>query len=549
MVHFVQFILSFLPPLALWYRPDSITWLSYTSPEPCHLTSSPNSTKSIAIVGAGSAGLGVLKAILDLPLDIRSGWEVVLYERRRDVGGLWLPDPPGYTPNPPELPETPWYPLLRTNTPHPTMTYPHFPFAGGTTLFPPADAVQTYHADFAVHNDLTPYVRLNHTVVSAQWYGDDAQGNWYVEVQADGGGSDEVTLRRAFDHLIVASGHNSYPYIPAWNGTEDWLAGISPGVACREILHSIYYRRPERYANRGVLIVGSGASAFDIAVQVSPLAQVVYQSVKEGKKHASGAAVVQKPAISHFTRDSVVFVDGTAVTDVDAVILGTGYELRIPFLSAPHSSVLLADADTRANSTTAGILTSNLRYLFPLHRQIFSLASNLPPTALGFIGLPSLASSCPLYLAQGIFVAHTLANSSLLPTREDMVRELVAREERLRARGYDPYRVGHKLLASENETEDYQDELIAYLKHRGALPENGKPYVDSWRRMEWGYAVFLYRGWRRIQALDDEQRWLNGVETEEQWVDMMDRIVNWERKWEEGHSAESIPIDFYVETY
>ncbi|KAF9815099.1 hypothetical protein IEO21_04796 [Rhodonia placenta] len=138
-----ELVLSLLP-LSVWERPEVL-------PESLiYSTSQRNATKSIAIVGAGSAGLAALKAILDLPPETRAGWEVVLYERRRAVGGVWLGDPPGYEPHPPEVPETPLYPLLKTNTPHPTMTYPHFPFAEGTTLFPRWDAVERYHADFAL---------------------------------------------------------------------------------------------------------------------------------------------------------------------------------------------------------------------------------------------------------------------------------------------------------------------------------------------------------------------------------------------------------------
>lgn len=51
--------------------------------------SNARSSKSIAIVGAGSAGLAILKTLLDLPYEIRQGWNIVLYEQRRQVGGVW----------------------------------------------------------------------------------------------------------------------------------------------------------------------------------------------------------------------------------------------------------------------------------------------------------------------------------------------------------------------------------------------------------------------------------------------------------------------------
>jgi heterodisulfide reductase subunit A-like polyferredoxin len=45
--------------------------------------------KSILIIGGGSAGLSVLKTLLDLPKEIRGNWEISLYEQRHDIGGIW----------------------------------------------------------------------------------------------------------------------------------------------------------------------------------------------------------------------------------------------------------------------------------------------------------------------------------------------------------------------------------------------------------------------------------------------------------------------------
>ena len=48
--------------------------------------------KSVAIVGAGSAGLAALKTILDLTEETIANWDIVLYEKRWDVGGVWYCD-------------------------------------------------------------------------------------------------------------------------------------------------------------------------------------------------------------------------------------------------------------------------------------------------------------------------------------------------------------------------------------------------------------------------------------------------------------------------
>jgi hypothetical protein len=111
----------------------------FESPKHGHTYRAP---KRIAIVGGGTSGLSTLKTLLvDIPENLRRGWEVELFEQREDVGGVWyvashsqcvlwlnncvlffrLPDP--IPPRPPALPETPLYPLVKTNTPHPISTY------------------------------------------------------------------------------------------------------------------------------------------------------------------------------------------------------------------------------------------------------------------------------------------------------------------------------------------------------------------------------------------------------------------------------------------
>lgn len=45
-------------------------------------------TKRIAVVGTGAGGLAVLKALVQLPEDLRAGWDVVAFERRDGIGGV-----------------------------------------------------------------------------------------------------------------------------------------------------------------------------------------------------------------------------------------------------------------------------------------------------------------------------------------------------------------------------------------------------------------------------------------------------------------------------
>ena len=111
-------------------------------------------------------------------------------------------------------------------------------------------------------------------------------------------------------------------------------------------------------------------------------------------------SVIRKPVISHFTRDSIVFVDKTEI-DVDSVILATGYQTRKPFLEAGH--ILIIDP-TATNHTETQVLVTNTHYIFPLYRHIFSLSSMYPTTALAFVGLQDgqFVSICASGLAQSI---------------------------------------------------------------------------------------------------------------------------------------------------
>ncbi|GJE98093.1 NAD(P)/FAD-dependent oxidoreductase [Phanerochaete sordida] len=535
MVQIAQAVLSLLSFTAQWsQRPLQAT--DTTSVEVASPEARPNITKSIAIVGAGSGGLAILKGLLDLPQDVRSTWEIVLYEQRRDVGGVWYADP--QPPQPPTLPETPLYPLLHTNTPHPTMTYPGFTFPPGTPLFPSHEYVWQYHVDYAEHFNLTRHINVNHTVLAAGWKGSSARGKWIVDVTRTD--RPEEVQQRSFDHLIVANGHNHYPRIPHWAGEDDWLGNTPLGKPKREILHSIFYREPEGYINRTVVIVGGGASGRDAALQVGAVTKT-YQSLREGSVPPDGAQVIVKPPISHFTIDAVVFEDGSSLSDVDSVILATGYEFLVPFLSRiPKDSgittpALVTSPATTANSTSAAALTTNLRYIFPLYEHIFSLSPAFPPTALAFVGLPVLIANCPSDRAQALFISHAIADPSVLPPRGEMLDGLVAREANVRARGYDPYYVGHKMVGGDDEAQAYQNALVRFLKRAGRLPDDGREYVEPWRVMARKESRLLARAWSRVEEHGDQARWLDGITTEEQWASVMWRLVDWQAEWEKEH--------------
>ncbi|KAM0748925.1 FAD/NAD(P)-binding domain-containing protein, partial [Meredithblackwellia eburnea MCA 4105] len=489
--------------------------------------------KRIAIVGAGSAGLGALAALQTLPEDLRSSWTIDLFEERRGLGGIWLPDES--PPPPPTLPETPLYPLLRTNTPHPTMTYPGFPFAPNTPLYPTHDFVQKYHEDFANRFNLTSAIKLNHSILAATYQ---ARSKWTLSIRGN-----EGSLKNAsYDHLIVASGHNHYPYIPEWDGAEEWERGAED----REIVHSIYYREPERYAGRTVIVVGFSASGSDMAIQVTPVARKLYHSYTNasdplGRLREPIPGTIQKPRISHFDSNGIIFTDGSRLgtSGPTTILLGTGYQLVVPFLQP------LVEVSQLSHRRSLH-LSTNRRYIRALHRVIFAIDQNLPLDALAFVGLPVWIANAPSDFAQGLFLAHALAAPhKVLPTsKEEALRELEKSEDDVREHGNDPYWIGHR-FATEGSAQDYQDDLVAHVQRRSPYPlpsrfaNSSKPYVEKWRRAGRNETFLMRRGWLRAEESGLDKEFIQGAVTEQDWVEAMERITRWQKEYEENEGCDS----------
>ncbi|KAI9458200.1 hypothetical protein BJY52DRAFT_1270325 [Lactarius psammicola] len=107
-----------------------------------------------------------------------------------------------------------------------------------------------------------------------------------------------------------------------------------------------------------------------------------------------------------------VFEDGMSLPLFGAVLLATGYKLRIPFLSSIHNTSLSTPLpDPEACDT----VTNNGRYLHPLFRHIFSLAPTHALRALAFICLPIFVENGISDFPQALLVVHVLDDPAILP--------------------------------------------------------------------------------------------------------------------------------------
>ncbi|MFF4341449.1 flavin-containing monooxygenase [Kitasatospora sp. NPDC001540] len=186
----------------------------------------------VAVIGAGAAGLAAAKALLDQGLD------VTVLERGTRVGGLWAGDdgPAG----------SPAYDSLHLNTSKGRTQFADFPMPAQWPDYPSAARVARYLADYADHFGVTERVRFG-TEVETVARGADG---WRVDGER-------------YDAVVVANGHNREP---------KWPAPGYPGRFDGTQLHAHDHRGAEAYAGRRVLVVGTGNSAMDVAVDASHVA-------------------------------------------------------------------------------------------------------------------------------------------------------------------------------------------------------------------------------------------------------------------------------------
>jgi hypothetical protein len=101
-------------------------------------------------------------------------------------------------------------------------------------------------------------------------------------------------------------------------------------------MHSKYYRSPNSYRNKKVLIIGNSASGHDLSTELISHAQLpVYQSIRS-KSRWDGVSpplgIQWRPMISDFLPTGrIKFTDGTFLDDIDTVIYCTGYKHSFPF--------------------------------------------------------------------------------------------------------------------------------------------------------------------------------------------------------------------------
>ena len=280
-------------------------------------------TKRVAIIGAGPSGMAQLRAFESAARGGAEIPELVCFEKQADWGGQW-----NYTwrtglDEHGEPVHSSMYRNLWSNGPKEALEFADYTFdehfGHPISSYPPREVLWDYIAGRLEQSDVRRFIRFE-TVVRLVAFDEDTQR---FTVTSEHLPSGETTVEE-FDHVVVASGHFSFPNMPEVAGIETF-----PGF----VTHAHDFRGAEGLKDRDVLVIGSSYSAEDIGSQAHKMGArsvtASYRSAPMGYDWPKGFE--ERPGIEVIDGDRVFFADGSSKR-FDAIIFCTGYLHKYPFL-------------------------------------------------------------------------------------------------------------------------------------------------------------------------------------------------------------------------
>jgi putative flavoprotein involved in K+ transport len=158
----------------------------------------------------------------------RHGVEPLLVDRRGRVGDSWRQH----------------YDRLHLHTVRWLSNLPRLPIPRSEGKWVSRDGVAHYLEAYARHHRLNVALETEVTRL-------DRQGPAWIAATSDG------PIRA--ETVVVATGYNRFPLLPDWPGREGFTG---------QLIHSSAYRNPEPYRGKDLLVVGTGNSGAEIAVDL-----------------------------------------------------------------------------------------------------------------------------------------------------------------------------------------------------------------------------------------------------------------------------------------
>ena len=291
---------------------------------------------------------------------------------------------------------SPIYDRLESNIPRQLMGFSDLDWPRDCQLFPRHETVLEYLEHYAW--DILDLIELRTKVLDVTSTKDD---KWLVTTQQQHSskGHSTAPLESTFDAVVIANGHFSVPNVPKVTGIETWERNY-PG----SILHSKFYRQPDSYVDKRVVVIGNSASGIDIASQVATkcrLPLIQSQRSESFLQPDQSPTKVEKPEITEFIPEGrkIRFADGSIEDDVDAILYCTGYFYSFPFLKHLDPPVI-----------SSGDYVQNL-YQHTFYR---------PQPTLSFVALNQKIIPFPVAEAQSAVIARVLSGRLSLPSDKEM---------------------------------------------------------------------------------------------------------------------------------
>lgn len=222
-------------------------------------------------------------------------------------------------------------------------------------------------------------------------------------------------------------------------------------------------------------------SSTDIAKDISPCANNIYQSTRQGLSDMPASAlpsnatrVSEVAAIAIEPRleagpDGALFTihlaHGASISGIDKIIICTGYQFALPFL--PQYS------DSQATPETAGdhILTTDGGQVHNLHQDIFYI----PDPTLAFVGIPLFNTTFTLFEFQAMAIAAFYSGIVGLAPEAVLRREY---QDRVKTKG-----LGRYLHSLKEDEESYVSSLMGWVNggrsRHGMAPLEG--HTATWK--------------------------------------------------------------------
>ena len=345
--------------------------------------------KRVCVIGAGPSGLAQLRAFQSAAAEGAEIPEVVCYEKQPDWGGLWR-----YT----------WrtgvdehanpchgsmYRYLWSNGPKEGLEFADYGFdehfGRPIASYPPRAVLFDYIEGRVRKAGVRGWIRFDTVVRDVRTLEDGR-----FEVTARDCVADRET-REAFDHVVVATGHFSFPNVPEYPGFDTFRG---------RILHAHDFRDAREFEGRDILILGTSYSAEDIGSQCWKYGcrsvTVAHRTAPMGYGWPDNWREV--PRLERVEGRTAHFGDGTS-KEVDAIILCTGYRHHFPFLP---DELRLRTANRLAASD--------------LHKGV----AFVPNPDLFYLGMQDQWYTFNMFDAQAWWVRDAIMGRIALPGREAM---------------------------------------------------------------------------------------------------------------------------------